>query len=391
MPRLRWKPSPPIALAVLCLALPPPALHVALAAAAGTLFEAAPFVLLGELVPARGLGRLIRLAGCGCGGELPGALAIPALALTWFAFGPLVALARTAGAFALVAIRSRLCRPSHAQRTAERGCGSDAFAELGALVPSAIAAGLGAQIIAAHAAALDGMPLRTAFLVCTGLLLGGVMPCATAGIAIAAALAHPLAPAAAGILATTGLVSPFRFEPRVGARGGARFARVTLGFALAALVVRGPSGLISPRLVPFDALGALLALCGALRLRRQADVRGGFAIPLTMLAALVAGSPEPSYTIDATALDAASPGERLTFTGAAHGAAGATTLVRFAITCCRIDAAPIAVRLDRALPVPAGTWIAASGTLVRSGDATLVLRPITWRRIAPPADPFLYR
>jgi uncharacterized membrane protein YcgQ (UPF0703/DUF1980 family) len=64
--------------------------------------------------------------------------------------------------------------------------------------------------------------------------------------------------------------------------------------------------------------------------------------------------------------------------------------VRYAVTCCRADAAPIAVRLDRSLAQPAGTWVAVEGT-VAADSSGLMVHVARARTIAAPPDPFLYR
>lgn len=84
------------------------------------------------------------------------------------------------------------------------------------------------------------------------------------------------------------------------------------------------------------------------------------------------------------------PGERLKFTGALSCAEKVCAIVRYAITCCRADAAPVAVRLDRPLRYSAGTWLRVDGHIdsIR-GDLRLVAYRMD--RIAPPTDPFIYR
>ncbi|MDQ2857515.1 MAG: hypothetical protein M3R53_02535, partial [Candidatus Eremiobacteraeota bacterium] len=158
---------------------------------------------------------------------------------------------------------------------------------------------------------------------------------------------------------------------------------------LAMLALRGPSGLVNPRLIPCIALGSLAAAVRARR--RMTSVPQPALLPGALLAALVAGTPAPPYGADPTSLAGAFPGEQLDFTGVSTTAGGATTLERFAITCCRIDATAVAVRLSRRLSVPNGSWVAASGALVRGGDGSLVLRATNWRRLPAPGDPFVYR
>lgn len=83
-------------------------------------------------------------------------------------------------------------------------------------------------------------------------------------------------------------------------------------------------------------------------------------------------------------------GERLTFTGALDREGSSSAVVRYAITCCRADAAPVAVRIDRAPPYPNGTWLRVEGRVAQNaGNLRLVTEHA--ERVAPPADPFLYR
>ncbi len=458
MPRPLWKP---LAVAISLAALPPPVLHAALAATAGTLFEAAPFVLVAEAATGPSL-RLVpafaELAGCGCGGgRLPGALSLPATALAWLAFGPAVALGRLAAGLARAVFAARLDEPARRDGSARRRGparthaaaprSGEAFTELAALVPPAFGASLAAQALTVHAAALHaGGAAGDCVAFGAGLLLGAVVPCATAGVAIAAALAVPLPHAAAGLLVTAGLLG---FRPTRGAHGhdqtgaapdhdrtraahGAHAshadatrpargaatrnhaASLMLAAALAALAVRGPSGLVSPRLLPLALPAAALAVI-RLRARREspgsgaafvpgsgaafvrgsgaAFVRGSSAalIPALMAGALVAGVPSPPYRLDATEAAAAFPGSRLSFTGVALTAGRATVVERFAIACCRIDATPVSVTLDRRLSVPDGVWVTVQGTVARAPAGGLVLRPSGWQRVPRPADPFMYR
>ncbi|MGC2407270.1 MAG: hypothetical protein WA431_12750 [Candidatus Cybelea sp.] len=65
-------------------------------------------------------------------------------------------------------------------------------------------------------------------------------------------------------------------------------------------------------------------------------------------------------------------------------------MVRYAITCCRADAAPVAVRLDRTPRFPAGTWLRVEGSVENvNGELRLITTRI--ERITPPTDPFIYR
>ncbi|MFZ1124604.1 MAG: hypothetical protein WAN59_05645, partial [Candidatus Baltobacteraceae bacterium] len=159
--------------------------------------------------------------------------------------------------------------------------------------------------------------------------------------------------------------------------------------ACAGLALRGGAGLVSPRLAPVVAAAVPLALLCAVRPRRGTAPAGWLA-PAALLAALALGSPPPAYVATETTLGDLFPGERITFTGSAHRSGAATVLQRFAITCCRADAAPVALRTRRPLPVAEGSWLEASGEIVAdAGGAALSVE--RWRRVKPPADPFVYR
>jgi hypothetical protein len=385
LPRLFFERAgvPWPALVLIGAAVPPAALHAALDAAAGTLLEAAPFVLTAEVLPRR-FAAALESGGCGCGRRIAGALSLPAAALCWFAFGPWIALARFAAGLAL--LRARRGKSDGA---AEAAVMPDAFAELRGLVLPAMAASLLAQALGAHATRLQGtwQPL----VVCAGACLGAFVPCATAGVALAAGLAPTLPAAAGGILATAGFVTwRAAFIPgrHAGVPGRARLASVALGLALAALVWRGPSGLVNPRLLPLDALGAAVALAGAAR--RRTSLRGAPLLGAGLACAMLGGSAIPPGVASETTLAGAYPGQRITFTGIANDAGGRTTVQRFAIACCRLDATPVAARLTRRLAGTDGRWIALQGSLVRDGSALLV-RPERWQFVPAPADPFVYR
>ena len=397
MPRIWKRLAAPGLLAVLCAAVPPAALHAALAAAAGTLFETAPFVLAAEFLANRRFGAFVEAFGCGCGRTLPGAVSLPATALTWLTFGPVVAGLRLASALVLIALRRREACGAPPERP---GC--EPLNELAALAPSALVAGLAAQALSAlprSVSATPGSPVEVAFATLpafvAGAALGVLAPCTTAGIALAGGLAPHLPALAAGVLSTCGLVPRLRFgggsdSLPSGATRAAPLARIALAVTLVALAIRGPAGFVNPRLRITEAAGALLAIAGVRRPARPG--RRGALIPGALLAALAAGSPVPAYEADPTRLADAFPGEAVHFLGVAASAGGATTLERYVITCCRVDAAPLSVRLDRPLPAAYdGTWIQADGALEQGPHGELVLRPSSWRRTPAPPDPFAYR
>jgi hypothetical protein len=405
--------------AAACVATPRADLASAVASAAGTLFEAAPVLLLTALLP-RCLRDVADLAGCGCGrGSFPGALAPAAVAFCWVAFGPGPALARAAAACTAIGL-GRLRGRRFTTPTASaphQGDPADPFGELIGLAGSCIAASL----VAARIAPLAHGPVLP---VVTGILLGRLAPCATSGVAIAAGFAPHAPLLAATMLATNGILphgdahriaglhrrfAAFRIAlaavsrlidavhrplkaPHRPFQGAAdtRFAAALTACALLVLLARGPSGLLTPRLLPLVAGGAVAAIAHALR--RGAGHPAALAVPAIMLGALALGSPQPRYVADETTVAVGFPGEHATFTGVVTNAANRTAptlLVRFAITCCRIDARPVAVSLDRRLPVAAGTWIRVSGTYrSRRGRTFIVIE--RWQPVAPPADPFVY-
>jgi hypothetical protein len=373
-------------LALLALAaLPGDGPRALLAATAGTLFEAAPFVAIAAVVPRR-LAGLAALGGCGCGrGGVPGALAPVAVGLCWVTFGPGVALGRALAAlgvgYALGKFRSRDASHGHEQ--------GDPFEELAAIAACAAAA---YGIFELCPGVTGTAPGALVF----GLAVGALAPCATAGVALASASAGHAPLAAAAILGTSGIVPSLRLlrtAPGGPARGGdGRFAALALGAALAIIAFTGPSGLVHPRLLPIDGFGALAALALAFRRARCARPRRAIALAAAMLAALALGSPQPHLTAAETTLADGYAGEPARFTGVAYenDAAANTRLFRFAITCCRIDAHAIVLPLDRRIRVRNGTWITASGIL-EARDGTLVLRTNEWHAIAAPRDPFVYR
>jgi hypothetical protein len=391
---VRPKASTALLLLAAAASLAPEMMRAVLASAAGTLFEATPFVLVAsfaerivpELWPrvawiAR---RSAWLVGCGCG-PVPGALSVPALALCWFGFGPAIALSRALAALAVVRLAGR-CRDGAGEP------GGEPLGALAALVAPAIGGAVAGQLLLRTNA---GIPPAIGFL--AGALLGALSPCAAGSVAFACAVRFTSPATSAGLLATAGLFG-FARPPRAwtaigrGAKdaGSARLPAAALALACALLVARHGAGFLNPRLVPLVGLTSLLAAGLAVRGSRSGRP-AAWAAPATMLAALICGSPPPALPpATATSLDGAFPGEALHFAGVAQHDESSTTLVRLAITCCRADAAPVAVRLDRPLSAPDGAWVEAEGVLVsRSGG--LVLHVVHARRTSPPVDPFLYR
>lgn len=109
-----------------------------------------------------------------------------------------------------------------------------------------------------------------------------------------------------------------------------------------------------------------------------------------MLAGAVAGAAPPSYRATETTLADLYPGERLSFTGRLTREDSHAALVRYAITCCRADAAPVVIRLASAPHAADGTWLRVTGS-VEETAGRLALAPVSITPIAPPSDPFIYR
>ncbi|GAC1300502.1 MAG: hypothetical protein NVSMB19_07180 [Vulcanimicrobiaceae bacterium] len=399
MPRPRQPLAEWIAVAVVCAALPPAIRTAALAAAAGTLFEAAPFVLAAALIPPGRGARVLAALGCGCGAGGSGALALPALGICWLAFGPAIALARAVAAVAVrLGVAARQRRRARRTGATASACAAalrpppDPLAELARLAPQAVAAAFLAEILRATLPVHATGPVGSGAAFAGGALLGRLLPCATGAIAIAAGL-RDIAPAATvGLLITAGIVSGRAVAPARDRRDG-RLGYAALAVACGLIAWRGPSGFINPRFIL--PLGGAAAVAGLRAVRRDTvtAVRYPAAVPGLLLAATFAGSPLPDRPPARTTLDAPYAGEHVRFVGALayHDVRTPATLVRYTITCCRADAEARAVRLDRPLPGRRGAWYEAAGTLGLDPGGAFVLRVATVRPIAAPADPFAYR
>lgn len=374
-----------------CAALPPPVLHAALAASAGTLFEAAPFVLAMTLVRTAWARRLSVLFGCGCGSRAgPAALSLPATSLCWLAFGPVVALARFGAAFLL-----EFAGPGRIGGRSRPDLTEDPLAELATIGAAAFALGIVTAMLQAGFRVPWNVPagLAPPLEAIAGVIAGWLAPCSTAAVAMAAMLRGPAPLAAAGILATAGLVPRFhrgpsdanQRPPTRSSSGG--LALVAL--ACFALAVRGGAGFVHPRLVPLLWLGVAAAALAAVR-RPVTRSRYAIAVPAVMIAALVLGSPPPAAQAVASTLDDVYPGEPIAFTGAVLANPGTTALVRYAITCCRADATAVIIPVDRRLAVAPNSWVALTGTIAY-GAAGAYVRVRSWRSVARPPDPYLYR
>jgi hypothetical protein len=360
----------------------PDTVRSALAVSASALFEATPF-LLASVVLARLLPRRHHAAaylGCGCSSG-PSARSIPAAAATWLVFGPQIALARFAAAF----FAARFIQPRLRQ------CGeNDALhllGELAALLPAALLAAAAMEFFARF----DPARLSPLGVTLVGIALGfSAAPCGLGAIAVAGALRVRAPLAAMAFLCIAGIVD-FRTLARRAQRccDHDACAYALLAVSLGVVAWRHGDALVHPAIAVALAFCAPVALLCALIYRQRACARARVA-PALMLIGAFAGAPPPAYYATETTLTDLFPGERLTFTGVLTRQGRSCALVRYAITCCRADAAPIAVRLDRTPSYPAGTWLRVNGQIesVR-GDLRLVPQQI--ETIAPPGDPFVYR
>jgi hypothetical protein len=368
------------ALLALAALFSPDTLRCALATSASALFEAAPF-LLGGIVVARLLRHphAITYLGCGCTAG-PSARSLPAAAATWLLFGPLVAAAR----FAAALVVARLLH--HESRL---GCphSSDLLGEFAALLPAALLAGAATQV----AAAIDPAKLSPLLGAAAGALLGfTAAPCGLGAIAVAGALRVQAPIAAAAFLCVAGIIDLRALVPRTHAKNGHdALGYILLAGAFAIVALRRGDALVHPAIAPLLAACAVAALICAIVHRREQSAMRRYA-PVLMLIGAVSGAPPPQYYATETTLTDLFAGEHLTFTGTLTRDGAESALVRYAITCCRADAAPVVVRLDRAPRYATGSWLRVDGRIESLGGDLRLIAGSTLR-IAPPADPFIYR
>ena len=352
---------------------------VCLVTAAATLLESAPFVLAGVLLarPAlRWSAGLVPYLGCGCGSG-PSARSLPAAAATWLLFGPFVALTRLAAAILADRLRKEKACPHRAESL---------LAQLEPLAPLALLGGA----FAWFAPAVGGTDIAPALQFFAGAFAAfAISPCALGGVALAAMLRGCIPAAAAGFLAVAGIAdlrAIMRAHHRSSNHDSLGYA--VMGAACAIVAARNGAGLLHPHFTPALCCCAVACAVLAYRHRGQSFAKLRFA-PAIMLAGAVLGAPTPQYHATETTLSDAFAGERVDFTGIVTRTGPVTTLVRYAITCCRADAAPIAVRLARA-PSTLQGWARASGVLVQDARG-LSLQTRTLQPVAAPADPFVYR
>lgn len=347
--------------------------------ASAILLESVPFIMAGAIcarIPLRLGRRIVSYLGCGCGPG-PSARSLPAFAATWIVFGPLVAAARLGAGIAIENLAGK------------NGCNGHDDSVLGgleAIVPFA----LGGAALLPLLPAIAGAHLPPAAMGIVAALTAFITsPCALGTIGLAA-IARGIAPAAAaGFLCVAGI-----FDLRAWSRGSERHAghdciAYALAFTACALAaVRGGGALVNPRFTP--ALWICAIACAYLAHRYRTHARPSLRIgPAIMLAGCVLGSPAPVYYATQTTLAGAFPRERIDFTGAVVRSGKTTALVRYAISCCRADAAPISIRLDSSGAV-GSAWARARGTLVLR-DGELRLHATEIEPVVLPADPFVYR
>ena len=386
------RPIPLIALLIGLAVIPEPtALDIA-ATAAATLLEATPFILaawaLGRILP--GASRWAALLGCGCGGG-PAACSLPAAVATWLTFGPVVAVARFAAAWASAVLPTKPCHPerSDQRERSRRARGAPSpLASLASLLPFAIVAGVVSHALPMLYPLAHASPIIAGI---AGAVLGlALAPCGLGVVGIAGALRAVCPAACVGFLITAGIIDVrsllAHHQHHTGHDGR---AYLLAAIACAFVAWHGGAALVHPRFVLplFASAATLVAL--AYKHRCVREIRALLA-PSLLLAIAIAGAPAPTYRATPTTLADAFPGEHLAFTGVVARDGNLTSLVRYAITCCRADAAPISILLANAESARIGSWLQADGTLV-TVDGALRLHVEHETIVAPPGDPYLYR
>jgi hypothetical protein len=221
-----------------------------------------------------------------------------------------------------------------------------------------------------------------------GALAGAVCaPCGIATAALAASL-HARAPlAAAGLLCTAGIIDTRSFARRNQACAPDVLAFGILAAAALTIGLHRGTGFVNPTLGLAVFPCGLLAIVATVYFRRASNGAARIA-PAIMLAGAVAGSPAPQYRATETTMAGLFAGEHLTFTGTISHR---DVIERYAITCCRADAVPVAVRCTHALPFTNSAWVQADGTVVERNGGEFALDVSSVRRVAAPPDPFVYR
>ena len=239
--------------------------------------------------------------------------------------------------------------------------------ELAALLPAALTAGAAMQLTAW----LDLSTLPSPLLLAGGALLGfAAAPCGLGAVAIAGALRVRAPLAAIAFLCVAGIVDARTLGSSSRSHAGEHDALAYALLALALGIVASHHGdaLVHPAIAGALGLCAVAAAtCAGLHRKRQnARMRPA---PLIMLLSALIAAPPPAYRATETTVTDLFPAERLTFTGVLSRDAHAAALVRYAVTCCRADAAPVVVRLTRPPAFAPGTWLRVDGVVEsRSGE-----------------------
>ncbi len=373
-----------VATAAVALTFSPDTVRSALAASASAFFEATPFLFAGVLLAhvLRRRARLMEYLGCGCGVG-PSARSLPAAAATWLVFGPAIAVARFLAALLVARILHRRTR-IHEIHGDEA---PNVLGELAGILQAALLAGAAMQFCAGF----DPARISTVGSALVGAALGfSASPCGLGAVALAGALRARAPVAALAFLCVAGIID-LRALQRAphGWAGHDTFAYALLAAALGIVACRHGDSLVHPAFAAALGCCACGALLCAVRHPRSRS-SGARAAPLLMLFGALVGAPAPQYHATETTLENLFAGEHLTFTGVLARDAGASSVVRYAITCCRADAAPVAVQLEHPVPYPAGTWLRVDGR-IESDHGNLRLVPQTTDRVAAPTDPFIYR
>ncbi|MBV8638043.1 MAG: hypothetical protein JO322_08140 [Candidatus Eremiobacteraeota bacterium] len=370
-----------VALLVACVAAAPVFTRAALASAAAVLFEMLPYAA-GAALLAPVLGRFAPVvaayAGCGCS-DGPGARSVPAAFACAALFGPHVAFARWFASIAVAAFRrGAVARFDRVE--------APLLQDLASLAPAAALAGMlnaaAPMLSLAHRSPLVQLG--------AGAILGFFgAPCALGGVAVASSLRAQSPIAAATILCVAGIIDLRVWVHRHDVHAQRDRSTYALLSVACAIVAYGHgASLVHPRLtVP---LWGCAALCALLATRSgNAGSTSQRVVGALLAFVALAGSPPPAYVATEGTLEALYPGERIDFTGAYVPNAHRPRVIRYAITCCRADARPVAIALENALHIAPGNWITVHGIVRRRGE-DLVVTPGRIVRIAPPADPFVY-
>jgi hypothetical protein len=339
-----------------------------------------PFLLASALLTrARRLARWMPYLGCGCGSG-PSARSVPAAIVAAALFGVPVAVARLVAAH----VAGRVFR----RAACAHGDSITLLDDLRGLLPAAVISGTAAQLLPRFDLGSLGAPASIA----AGALLGfAVAPCGLGGVAVAATIRQHSPIAAAAFLAVAGIADARTFSklPPSHESGRDAFAYALAALSCAIVAIRHGDALVHPFVAV--ALAGSAVACAALFVSSLRTYRAELRVaPAVMLAGALASAPPPPYRVSETTMRELFNGERLGFTGRLVRDASGDALVRYAIFCCRADAAPIVIRLSEREPHAPGTWLHADGEVAeRAGRFELRTKNV--ETVAPPADPFVYR